>query len=229
MTRYHDNIERMDIDTLIRARKWLGWLLIVGGGLLLLMGDRQSHLSTAGGNLIVGATMALSLALAMIYGIMKRAPSTPPLALLDLVGFLARAVCAVAGAVCAWAGLWSMTCAFWGLGLNILPERAARYVLLSVPLFDNGDEDALNAGSIWARLTIDGDGINILIYKERPGTLDDEPMSRVLVECHRNQLRVLGWPEGVSIDDEPKIVAALVADVLGYQPPTASEPEEEDG
>lgn len=207
----------MNLHRFLHARKWLGWLLIVGGGLLLLIGDSQSHLGIVWGNLIVGSTIALSLTLVVIYAKMKRSPSLLPTALLDLVGFLARAACAVTGALCVWAGLWSMTCALFGLALLILPE----YGVLDVPLSDNGDADEQNAGTIWAHMVIDGDGINIPHFKERPGSLDDEPMSRVLVACHQNQLRVLSWPEGVCIDDDPGSVEVLVADVQGHQPSTA--------
>ncbi len=225
MERFYQYIARMNIDALLRARTWLGGLLLVLGNLLQLLVAPPSRLKTCLDYALLGVPVALALLLVIVFDSIKRRPLLLPTAALDLMGNLSQASCAVAAAVCAWAGLWPLACAYVGLVLLTLPARAARYALL-VPIFDNGEPGEPNAGSIWAHLVVDGDGVNMLLYKERPDSLDDAPMARVIVECHRNELRLLGWSEGVCIDDDPNSVEVLVADVLTYKQATANEPGE---
>jgi hypothetical protein len=216
MKTYHGKFARVDATACMRVIKGLGWLLIVWG-LMGVIDVHQSHLRLWG-NIVVWVIGALSITLTIISTRMERATSPYPSLLLELVGLLARSSCAVAGTLCAVAGLWPLTCFFWGMGLITVPGRAQGYMLL-VPLADNGDKGTNSAHPIWAHFLINGDGIDICPYKDRPGSLDEDPMSRILVEYHRNQLRVLAWPEGISIDEDPEVVEALVSDVAGFKPP----------
>ena len=227
MKRLTQFIPRLNIETFLHVRPHIGALLIVGATLWMLFAQPQPHLSSFGGQLLFWSCIALTLLLLVSYErLKKRKPAVLPTSFLDLLGFLCRAACVVTGTVCAWAGLWPATFAYWGLVLLTLSRSAAAH-RLSGPLHDNGDE--VNAGSIWATLAVDGDGIDMLLYKKRPRTPADEPMARVLVECHQNQVRALGWPEGADIDDEPERVDVYVADVLAYQPVPARKQEEGDG
>jgi len=134
---------------------------------------------------------------------------------------LIQVTCALGCAFCAWGGSWSLVSCFCGISVfcgisHITRARHRQSYWLLLPLDDNAappTSDQPAAWPIWNYLAIDGDGVDIRPYLERPGSPGEEPFCRVLVEYHENQIRVLAWSEGVDIDGDPDIVAVLVADV----------------
>ncbi len=204
--------------------KWLGGALVLNG-LYRLVVDNHPQLD-AWEYVVAAVLLGLSLVQIAIAAKVRRSQRVYPSSLFELDENLVQATCVLGCAFCAWIGLWSLVLCFCGIslfyGISQLTRAQQRegYTLL-LSLADNGEiADEVQHGDqpIWMYLVIDGDGVDIRPYKERPGSLEEYPMSRVLVEYHENQFRILAWSEGANIDSDPDTVEVLVADVNGFSP-----------
>lgn len=206
--------------------KWSSGVLVLEGLYRFVIANHP-HLA-AWKYVVAAVLLGLSLVqMAIAVKVRRNHRMDPFSSPLELGENLLQATCALGSAFCAWTGVWSLVFCFCGISLfcGISHLTRARYrqgYTLLLPLVDNEESKEENqhaARPVWMYLRIDGDGVDIRPYKERPGSLAEDPMSRILVEYRENQFRILAWPEGISIGGDSEVVEVLVADVTGFTPP----------
>lgn len=91
---------------------------------------------------------------------------------------------------------------------TILHMDSERNVEMLVTLRDTADQTLLHP-LVYAHVRVDGDGFDLLFYHEEAAD-GEEPLARVLIEYHKGEVRVLLYPAGTSIEDDPSKIYRLI-------------------